>query len=111
MRIGSYQFQREKRLVTKKDFAEMFSTGIRRKSGCLLVTRKENTSGYPRLGLSVPKKVGNAVIRNRIKRRCREAFRMLQHELPALDILLTVRPHELLATGEYKNLIVQGIER
>ncbi len=110
MRVGTFLFQRRQRLTAKKEFAEMFSKGIRRKSKCLLVTRKKNTIGYPRLGLSVPKKVGNAFVRNSIKRRCREAFRLVQHELPALDILLTVRPHEILEIEEYKSLILQGIE-
>jgi ribonuclease P protein component len=110
MRVGTFLFQRQQRLTSKKDYAEMFSRGTRRKSGCLLVTRKKNAVGYPRIGLSVPKKVGNAFVRNSIKRKCREAFRLAQHELPAVDILLTVRPHEIMDTEEYKNLILLGIE-
>lgn len=46
----------------------------------------------PRLGLTVPRAVGGAVIRNRIKRRLREVFRLHRAELqPRWDIVLNPR--------------------
>ncbi len=46
-----------------------------------------------RLGISVPKKVGRAVLRNRIKRVIRETFRLKRSLFPAgCDIVITVRP-------------------
>jgi ribonuclease P protein component len=52
-----------------------------------------NTGGRtPRLGLSIAARiVGNAVRRNRIKRLVRESFRLHQHELPAVDIVVNAR--------------------
>ena len=48
---------------------------------------------WSRLGLSVPRKVGNAVRRNRIKRLLRESFRCHRECFPARsDIVITVRP-------------------
>jgi ribonuclease P protein component len=47
--------------------------------------------GHPRLGLTVSRKVGRAVARNRWKRIVREAFRLVQHELPSLDLVCIPR--------------------
>lgn len=104
-------FSRKARLTHKSDFVQMFSEGIRKKSGPLLIYRRANECAHARLGLSVPKKVGNAVVRNRIKRRCREAFRIIQNELPSVDILLTVRFHSPLPMEDYKKFIIDGITK
>ena len=51
------------------------------------------TEAVARLGLAVPKAVGTAVVRNRIKRRLRELFRERSAELPQdHDYVLVVRP-------------------
>ena len=52
-----------------------------------------NAAGNPRLGLSVSKKVGNAVKRNLVRRRLKEIFRSSASELPAgVDIVVSARP-------------------
>lgn len=87
----------------------MFKEGKRRTAGPLLIHTLQNRLDHSRLGLSVPKRVGSAVKRNTIKRRCREAFRISQHDLPkSIDILLTIRPHEILSTKDYAALIREG---
>lgn len=45
-----------------------------------------------RIGLSVSTKVGNAVVRNRVKRRLREAVRLERAALPDVDLVLVARP-------------------
>ena len=52
-----------------------------------------NGAGNPRLGLSVSKKVGNAVKRNLVRRRLKEIFRSAASELPrGVDIVVSARP-------------------
>ena len=56
--------------------------------------------------MSTSRKVGTAARRNRIRRLIREAFRHLQHDLPAgYDLLVVIRPHEPLTLAEYQKLI------
>ncbi len=67
----------------------------------LLVARREEPESCARLGIVVTKKVGNAVQRNRIKRVCRECFRLWGHAPPlvpaGIDLVVIAREgaHEL----------------
>lgn len=69
----------------------MFATKVFAADGTLVISADRSTSKMTRLGLSVSRKVGNAVVRNRWKRLIREAFRRQKLDLPTgLD--LVVRP-------------------
>ena len=55
--------------------------------------RAEDAGGEPRLGLAVPRSVGSAVVRNRVKRLLREAWReLLPTVAPGHDYVLAARP-------------------
>ena len=57
---------------------------------------REAPADEPRLGVSVSRKVGGAVDRNRVKRLLREAFRAEATRLPAgLDVVIVARPDAL----------------
>lgn len=88
-----FTFPASRRMKTPAEFDRCFK---RRKSASdtvLIVYACENGLDHPRLGCSVSRKVGNAVVRNRYKRLFREAFRLAQHDLPSgIDLVLIPRP-------------------
>jgi ribonuclease P protein component len=86
---------RRHRLSRSRDFDAVYRQGRSVSTRFLVLywfARDEDGEG-PRLGLAVPKAVGTAVVRNRIKRQLRELFRERSSELPsAHDYVLVVRP-------------------
>ena len=88
-------FPKNKRLVSNRQFKAVLSHKRRRRFGDQLLTLyiAENDRGYSRLGVSVGKSCGNAVVRNRFKRLLREAFRQNQEQIPAgFDYVLMISP-------------------
>lgn len=102
----NFKFTREMRLSGRRSFSQVFEAKCRKSAGPLSVAGRENGLGFNRLGLSVSRRVGHAVKRNRIKRRLREAFRLSQHDGPqGYDLVVVVRPHEPLSMVEYQTLL------
>ena len=98
------------RLANARQFRAVYAEQVRRNAGPLLVYALPNGLDHPRLGLAVPKRVGNAVKRNRVKRMLREALRLMQHDLPGgYDLVVNVRPHELLTFEEYTEALAGAI--
>jgi ribonuclease P protein component len=69
--------QRKHRLSRSRDFDAVYRQGksVSTRFLTLYWFAREGEPGEPRLGLAVPKAAGNAVVRNRIKRRLREIWR------------------------------------
>jgi len=86
-------------------FTRVYQEKVRASAGPLLIYAAPNELNHPRLGLAVPRRVGTAVTRNRIKRRLREAFRLMQHDWPSstpgYDVVISVRPHKALELAGY----------
>jgi len=88
----SYKFERSARLLTPSHFQTVFSKPIRFGSSHITILITPNLSEKKRLGLAIAKKrVKLAVQRNRIKRQIRESFRLNQHKLPNIDIVVMVK--------------------
>ena len=86
-----FGFPRERRVRHQSDFDRVRQQNIYAADRTLVVQGCGNGREISRLGLSVSRRVGNAVVRNRWKRLIREAFRSLQHQLP-VGIDFVVRP-------------------
>jgi ribonuclease P protein component len=87
-------------LRRKSDFEAAYARGRRFGNGFFAVTAMPNDIGGPRLGLAVSvKNAGSSVERNRIRRTIRESFRLHQHELPPVDLVVSARTRARDAAG------------
>ncbi|MFI4861371.1 MAG: ribonuclease P protein component [Phycisphaerales bacterium JB063] len=107
-----YRFTHAHRLHGDRAFQTVFANKLRKNAGPLAVVAKPNGLPYHRLGLSVSRRVGNAVKRHRIKRMLREAFRLNQHTWPgAYDLVLVVYPHDVLNLDAYADHLATALRQ
>lgn len=97
--------QKRNRLSRSRDFDEVYRRGrsVSTRFLTLYWFDRDEVVGDPRLGLAIPREVGNAVIRNRTKRQLRELFSARIERVPASnDYVLKVRkglPEAVVANG------------
>lgn len=92
MQAKRFTYPRESRLLTPRNFSFVFEQAIPATSNTITILARHNNLDTPRLGVTVPKKkVKLAVNRNRIKRCIREYFRLNNHILPNVDIIVIAK--------------------
>lgn len=85
-------FPKAARLRRRAEFLAVQKTGVRWQSRSFVVICRASATERTRLGITVSRRVGNAVVRNRVKRMIREVFRTSQrHPSPAQDFLVIAR--------------------
>ena len=88
-----FRFRPHEHLRRPADFQRVYDRRRSVSNESLIVYACPNGLAYNRLGLSVSRKAGGAVRRNRLRRLFREAYRLTRHRLPAgLDLVLIPRP-------------------
>ena len=88
-----FSLPKSKRLTTSAQFGAVVARKLRFTDGLLVLYIAENDCKIARLGIAVGKSIGSAVVRNRLKRLVREAFRLNQRTIPeGFDYLFMFSP-------------------
>ena len=89
---GTEQLPKTARLLKRAEFLKLSRAGAKLQSANFVLITGRNDGQQSRLGITVSGKVGNSVIRNRIKRQVREFFRRRRATLPmGTDFLVIAR--------------------
>ncbi|MGD0922896.1 MAG: ribonuclease P protein component [Terriglobia bacterium] len=97
-------FPKHSRLLRRGEFRRVYDEGQRRRAPLCTIFFRPNGLSHTRLGITAPTHLGNAVVRNRVKRRLREVFRLNRTAIPAgWDIVLN--PREAVARVPFPTLV------
>jgi ribonuclease P protein component len=92
--MGAFRLKKKERITRRSEFIKISKHGIRYNTqNFLIIIFSGNNKTIRRFGITVSKKVGGAVKRNRVKRLLREFFRLHKEQLPeSIDILFIAKP-------------------
>ncbi len=105
---------RAERLCRPEDYSRCYQKGTRNFGPHLTLYFVDNHRGHSRIGMTVSRKVGRAVVRVKLKRRFREIYRRWPHrsELPSLDLVVHAKLSSAAATfNELEQELTQGLQR
>jgi ribonuclease P protein component len=89
---GGVSFPKQARLRKRPEFQSLSRWGKKVQTPNFVVIIRPNNRGETRLGITVSGKVGNAVVRNRVKRLLRECFRRFRSQIiPSQDVLVIAK--------------------
>jgi len=90
--MGSFTFPKHIRILNRKDFVNLNRLGKRHQTAHFKIIFGKNGLGITRLGITVSKKIGNSVKRNRVKRFIREFYRLHKTYFPqGYDIVIVAK--------------------
>jgi ribonuclease P protein component len=90
--LSLLSFQKKDRILKRRDFNKLASRAKRLNGKYLILLYARGEKAHTRLGVTVTKRVGNAVTRNRLKRCCREYYRLNRNKLTgSWDINIIVK--------------------
>ena len=85
-----FEFPKTRRLLKSKEFSDVFDKGVKAVTELLVVFAAPSLQD--RMGIIVSKKVGNAVVRNKVKRLLREHYRQLkQNHDESIELVVIAR--------------------
>lgn len=107
-----FRFPRARRVQSTLDFNRIYALKQKAGNRLLLIFAAKNELEITRIGLSVSRKNGNSVVRHRLRRLLREAYRLEQHAIPeGLDLILIPRPEAPGSLAEYREAMVKLCRR
>ncbi|MCA9044543.1 MAG: ribonuclease P protein component [Planctomycetaceae bacterium] len=107
-----FLFRPHQRLRTAADYQLVYDAGFRAGDQTLLVFVRPNGLDWSRLGTSVSRKHGNSVVRHRLKRWIREAFRLQQFDLPVgYDLIVIPRQGNIASQEEVHRALPFVVKR
>ena len=86
------RLRKSERLLARNEYRKVYDLGERRNLPFFTVFALKTDLEQSRLGITVTKQIGSAVVRNRCKRRVREAFRKNKHLIDRhVDLVFNVK--------------------
>jgi len=74
--LRNFGLKKTQKILKRPEYLNLSQSGKKNQDSFFIIIYTKNVSGTPRLGITVSKRVGNAVVRNRVKRLVREWFRL-----------------------------------
>src|SRR5215510_153126 len=85
-------FPKSNRILKRREFRQVYEKGRKFRAAFFTAFVMENGGKAARLGITTTRKLGNAVNRNRVRRRLREVFRKNQRSVPnGIDIVVNAK--------------------
>lgn len=106
------RFRKAERLSKRPEFLNARRNGWRQEGRRVVIYVVANDLGHCRLGVTVSRRVGNAVVRNRWKRRLREIFRRNKHQFgDSYDVVIIAKPGGDISFHQIKDDVIRTVRR